>query len=189
LSLDYKVKTTNPMISYQFDKNKAINALLFISRKIADQKGRADKYAILKILYFAEKKHLVEYGRLITDDRFAALKFGPVPSNSYDLLDYNREYFEPVDNKSVIPLSDPNIKKLSRSDIKCLGLAIEENKALGFTELKNKSHDKAYHNAFDNSLQWMSIEDIAEQEGADKDLLGYIKEHYEILSYARCVPA
>jgi len=30
----------------------------------------------------------------------------------------------------------------------------------------------------------MSIEDIAEQEEADKDILGYIKERYEILNYA-----
>jgi uncharacterized phage-associated protein len=177
------------MISYQFNKNKAVNALLFISRRIADDKGRADKYAILKILYFAEKKHLVEYGRLITDDKFAALKFGPVPSNSYDLLDYNSEYFAAIDNKSVNPLTEPNLQVLSKSDIDCLERSISENKNLGFNELKAKSHDKAYHNAFDNSIQWMSIEAIAEQEGADKDILGYIKEHYEILNYAQCVRA
>ncbi len=177
------------MISYQFDKNKAISALLFISHRIAGMKGKADKYAVLKILYFAEKKHLVKYGRLITDDKFAALKFGPVPSNSYDLLDYNSEYFEPFDNKSIIPLTEPNLKILSKSDIECLEQSIDENRDLGFNELKEKSHDKAYHIAFDNSIQWMSIEDIAEQEGADKDLLVYIKEHYEILNYAQCVRA
>ena len=67
------------MISYQFDKDKAIAALLYIAKEIADVQGMSDKYAALKILYFAEKKHLVEFGRLITNDRFAALKFGPVP--------------------------------------------------------------------------------------------------------------
>jgi len=172
------------MVCYQFDKNKAINSLLFISRIIADKNGAAAKYTILKILYFAEKKHLVEYGRLITDDKFAALKFGSVPSNSYDLLDYSNEYFRQADSKNIIPLIEPNLKVLSRSDIECLERSINENKGLGFNELKEKSHDKAYHIAFDNSLQWMSIEDIAEQEGADKDILGYIKEHSEILNYA-----
>ncbi|MDO7742580.1 MAG: Panacea domain-containing protein [Pedobacter sp.] len=171
----------------QFDKDKAINALLFIAQGIADSRGLADKYATLKILYFAEKKHLVEYGRLITDDKFAALKFGPVPSNSYDLLEYNNEYFNSVDNKNLKPLILPDLKMLSNSDVECLRSALEENKGLGFNELKIKSHDAAYHKAFDNSIQWLSLEDIAEQEGATKDLIGYIKEHYDILNYSKCV--
>lgn len=174
------------MIPYQFDKNKATNALLFISHRIADKNGMADKYATLKVLYFAEKKHLSTYGRLITDDRFAALKFGPVPSNSYDLLDHNSEYFKNTDNKSFTPLAEADLDRLSLSDIECLEKSIEENKGLGFNELKEKSHDKAYHQAFDNSIPWISLEDIAKQEGADDDLLSYIKEHYEILNYAQC---
>jgi uncharacterized phage-associated protein len=174
------------MISYQFDKNKALNALLYISQRIADKEGKADKYATLKILYFAEKKHLVDYGRLITDDRFAALKFGPVPSNSYDLLENDFVHFTQIDNCNVVPLTDPNLKKLSKSDIRCLEEAIEENKGLNFTKLKTKSHDKAYHNAFDHGQQWLSLEDMALQEGVDENTLAYIKEHYAILTFAKC---
>ena len=176
------------MISYQFDKEKAINALLFISQNICDDNGHADKYATLKILYFAEKKHLVNYGRLITDDRFAALKFGPVPSNSYDILDYNVDNFSQISNTTVKPIGQLNLKKLSKSDINCLNEAIAENKGLGFTQLKRKSHDQAYHNAFDHSIQWISLEDIAIQEGVDEDILGYIREHYEMQNFAKCLP-
>lgn len=175
------------MISYQFDKEKAINALLFISQNICDDKGYADKYATLKILYFAEKKHLANYGRLITDDRFAALKFGPVPSSSYDILDYSAENFTQINKTSVQPVGELNLKKLSKSDINCLNEAIQENKGLSFTALKRKSHDVAYHKAFDNSIQWMSLEDIAVQEGVDGSMLGYIREHYEMQNFTKCL--
>lgn len=174
------------MIPYQFDKDKANTALLYISREISDADGMSDKYAALKILYFAEKKHLVEFGRLITNDRFAALKFGPVPSSSYDLLDYGASFTQ-IDNKKVIPNEEPNLKKLSKSDILCLDESIKENKELTFGELKKKSHDKAYHNAFDNGIQWLSIEDIAIQEGAEPSLVGYIKEYYQAVNLSKCL--
>ena len=177
------------MISYPFDKEKAINALLFISQNICDENGYADKYATLKILYFAEKKHLANYGRLITDDKFAALKFGPVPSSSYDILEGDADNFSSIDNKTVKPIGELNIKKLSKSDVNCLNAAILENKGLGFAALKKKSHDKAYHNAFDQSILWMSLEDIALQEGVDSSTLGYIKEHYQMQNFAKCLPA
>lgn len=173
------------MISYQFDKDKAIAALLYISKEIADADGVSDKYAALKILYFAEKKHLVEFGRLITNDRFAALKFGPVPSSSYDIMDYGTSFIQ-VDNKKVIPNEEANLKKLSKSDILCLDESINENKGLTFGELKQKSHDKAYHKAFDNGIQWLSIEDIAVQEGASPSLIGYIKEYYQAVNFSKC---
>ncbi len=54
------------MINTIFDRVKSINSLIFIANKIADKNGVADKYTALKILYFAEVKHLKKYSRLIT---------------------------------------------------------------------------------------------------------------------------
>lgn len=182
------------MISYSFDKNKAINSLLFISKKITDKKGIADRYATLKILYFAEKKHLARYGRLITGDKFAALKYGPVPSNSYDILVEEdlyktNSFFKVIDNKHFIPILDPDLNSLSESDIECLDESINENGHLGFEALKSKSHDTAYYLAFDNDVHFMSLEDIAKDEGADDQLINYIREHYEMQNLIQCLPA
>ncbi|TSD63869.1 DUF4065 domain-containing protein [Inquilinus sp. KBS0705] len=179
------------MITYKFDVLKSLNALLFIANKIANN-GVADKYATLKILYFAEKRHLSLYGRLITDDRFAALKYGPVPSNSYDILENNLIYgesFQLVSNKKIHPLTSPDLDYLSESDVECLSHAIEENIALDFQSLMEKSHDNAYHEAFDSGLQYMNIESIAIQEGADQNMLGFIKEHYETANLSSWLPA
>jgi uncharacterized phage-associated protein len=179
------------MITYKFDALKSLNALLFIANKIA-KNGVADKYATLKILYFAEKKHLSLYGRLITDDRFAALKYGPVPSNSYDILESTfvyRNSFQVISNKQIQPVQGPDLDYLSESDIECLSHSIEENITLDFQSLMEKSHDNAYHEAFDKGIQYMSIESIAIQEGADQNMLGFIKEHYETANLSSWLPA
>jgi uncharacterized phage-associated protein len=179
------------MITSSFDATKSLNSLLFIANEISKY-GYVDKYATLKILYFAEKKHLSIYGRLITDDKFAALNYGPVPSNSYDILDnplFYGEYFDIVDNKKFTVKTKPNLDYLSESDIECLIEAISENKDLDFQSLMIKSHDAAYHEAFDNGLKYLDIEKIASQEGADSSILGYIKEYYEAQQIVKCLPA
>ena len=42
-----------------------------------------DYIKLFKILYFAQKEHLVKYGRGVIDDTFHALQYGPVPSFIY----------------------------------------------------------------------------------------------------------
>ena len=39
-----------------------------------------DKLRLAKILYFANQKHIKEYGRTIINDKFIAMRHGPVPS-------------------------------------------------------------------------------------------------------------
>lgn len=179
------------MIPYSFNELKALNALLYISNNIA-KSSVADKYATLKILYFAEKKHLAAYGRLITDDRFAALKFGPVPSKSYDILDNELafgKYFRIISKSKIQPLLSADANHLSESDIECLGEAIKENKELDFVELMNKSHDAPYNEAFSQSIQYMSVESIAKDAGADDKMIGFINERYSTLNLLKWLPA
>ena len=64
------------MIYFEFDKEKAINSMLYICQELG---GSYDMYAVLKMLYFAEKKHISTYGRPITGDTIQALPHGTVP--------------------------------------------------------------------------------------------------------------
>ena len=65
---------------FSFDPEKGIEVLLYIADKTKDI------YKILKILYFADKLHLSKYGRFISGDYYIAMKHGPVPSRSYDII-------------------------------------------------------------------------------------------------------
>ena len=46
---------------FDIDKSKAINSMLFVLNQLGAEKSDANK--VFKILYFAEQKHLVNYGR------------------------------------------------------------------------------------------------------------------------------
>jgi uncharacterized phage-associated protein len=173
------MNTTNQIsdnINFVFDEAKAISSMLYICNTLG---GSWDKYSLLKILYFAEQRHLVTYGRPITGDSIVALKYGPVPSNSYNVIDaskVNSEYFE-LQDTVVIPKAIMNLDCLSESDIECLNFSIEENKHLDFGRLKNKSHDSAYNytvTQFGINAK-ISFLDIAKSAGADEHMLDYIK--------------
>lgn len=179
-----------PVISRTFNKVKAINSLIFIANKLADEQGRTDKYTALKILYFAEIKHLIKYGRLITDDTIARLEHGSTPSSSYDLLKEKNSdgTFNIISNTSFKPIKELDIEELSESDIECLTESILENKDLTFSQLKSKAHDQAYNKAEKLNENFVDLQYIFEQENFSESQIRFITESYEFKSLTQCLP-
>jgi uncharacterized phage-associated protein len=64
-------------IKFEFSLEKLIHAIAFFS-----QQGIQDltKLKVAKMLYFADKKHLLEFGAPIIGDVYFCMEFGPVPS-------------------------------------------------------------------------------------------------------------
>jgi uncharacterized phage-associated protein len=170
-------------LKHTFNSEKTIAAMKLVLSNM-DTKS-CDFHKLFKILYFAEQKHLVNYGRTIIGDRYVAMKDGPVPSNVYDVLKIVRgdsifnssidfsQYFE-VKNGQYVYLKDDNVNMdlFSQSELNCLVESINENKDLSFAILRDKSHDDAWHNA--NRNDDMSIFDIAKAAGANDELLKYM---------------
>jgi len=163
----------------EFDAEKAIEEILYIAKRAP----KHDIYHVLKIMYFADKKHLGKYGRFICNDTYIAMNNGPVPSETYDIIKHMRgDGYHPYidehalksfevktkpDNR-IIPSRDANPDLLSESDQECLDESIKEYGPLSFDELKKLSHDKAYESADQNDE--IPIEAIAATL-ADGDLL------------------
>jgi len=171
-----------------FDKEKAISTVLYIAEKLA----KADLHKLSKILYFAEQKHLVKYGSPIVGDYFIAMEKGPVPSQIYDMLktvrgdslyktDEYKKYFKVEQSYILKPLVKPDLDEFSESDIECIDEAILENKDLNFRVLKEKSHGEAYNSAGLNST--ISIEKIAKEGGANKEMIDFLKEEMEFINH------
>jgi uncharacterized phage-associated protein len=169
------------MESQILDIDKSLEALVYISHKTNNLIN------ILKILYFADKYHLQQYGRLITGDKYIAMENGPVPSGAYDLIKYVRgdgiftvsvpakEALKVEDKIKVTPLRAANMDYLSESDVECLNHAIDEIANMGFNALKRKSHnEKPYKDASQNGD--ISLESIALSLDNGKDILDYLKE-------------
>jgi uncharacterized phage-associated protein len=51
---------------------------------------RADKIQLVKLMYLADKYHVMSYGRTITGDTFLALEHGPAGSQTIDILEYDK---------------------------------------------------------------------------------------------------
>ncbi len=66
---------------------KIIQAVCYILGCI----GRADKLKLVKLLFLADKCHLILYGRTITGDEYWAMDYGPVGSTAKDILGFDEE--------------------------------------------------------------------------------------------------
>lgn len=183
LAIFVHIKRRKPLMIRSFNKAKAINSLILIAQKIANQDGVADKYKALKILYFSELKHLSKYGRLITDDDFATLDHGTTPSASYDLLKKrdDQQSFEIINKYHFRPKVALDADELSESDVECLLEAIDENKNLDFASLKQKAHDEAYNMAASKKMRLVPIEYLVKQQKLKPEQIAFINEQYEFI--------
>lgn len=168
-------------MNFKFDEEKAVAATLYVAHQLMSNKRMPDMYKILKIFYFADKKHIAKYGRPILGDYYVAMIHGPVPSNLYNMLKDARSGFNENHAKlfkfsewNVKPLVDPDMDEIAESELKCINESFEENKALSFSALKRKSHDSAYDTSNKNSE--ISYRDIAKVAGASDVMIAYMKE-------------
>lgn len=70
---------------------------------------------------------------------------------------------------------------ISQSEIEALNASIEENAHLTFSQLKNKSHDSAWYEAYNQTgSKAISSISMAKASGADEATLEYIKEQIEL---------
>ncbi len=156
---------------------KALQVLLYVTREVPDM------YNALKVIYFADKQHLQEYGRFIYGDYYVALQYGPVPSLAYDIVKQVRgdgscvvqgaEEYLSLDGNDIIAHRDPDLDLLSESDAECLDEAIERYGDMSFPQLRDISHgDDAFQSADQNGF--MSLVTIAESLPNSDELLEYL---------------
>ncbi|KAA6330772.1 hypothetical protein EZS27_020559 [termite gut metagenome] len=176
-----------------FDEGKTINAVLYIVGKLK----RKDFHKIFKILYFADREHLNEYGRTITGDRYIAMNDGPVPSNLYDIFKSVRgdgyfkddgkfkAFFSVVGDKQdmIEPNKSPDLKKLSRTDIEQIDKSLMMYGDLSWDEVREKSHDYAWRNTTLNCQ--INFDDIIREAGGDESYISYVKEQNILANLCR----
>lgn len=83
-------------IRFRFSPEKLVQALAFFAQRgVRD----LDKMKAAKLLFHADKFHLLKYGRPVIGDQYACMEYGPVPSASLnvmnDVLDHD-EHFPPM---------------------------------------------------------------------------------------------
>ncbi|MBK5260653.1 MAG: SocA family protein [Thermoanaerobaculia bacterium] len=70
-------------IRFRFNPEKLVQALAFFAeRGVRD----LDKMKAAKLLFHADKYHLLKYGRPVIGDQYACMEYGPVPSASLNVM-------------------------------------------------------------------------------------------------------
>ena len=162
-----------------FNQKRAINAVLYVASRLTDR----GYHKIFKVLYFADRDHLADWGRTITGDRYIAMEFGPVPSALYDLFKREEnaagkgqftDLFLTQSDKRITPRADANMRVLSRSDIKALDKALNEYGGKDFKTITDLSHGSAWDKTPRNRP--MSFFDIMKEHGETDEYARYADE-------------
>lgn len=170
-------------MNVQFDKEKTLNTLLYVANRVQ----RRDFHKIFKIIYFADRQYLADWGRPITGDTYIAMEAGPVPSRLYDMMKIVRgdsylgdteglgRYFQVEHWMYVKPLQDADLSKLSANEQEALSDSIAKYAGLSYDEIKEKSHDVAWRStARDFGISW---DDIAREAGLDEEDVACLQDY------------
>lgn len=93
-----------PPIRFKFDPEKFVASLAFFASHAKD----VDKLKAAKLLYYADKYHLVRYGKPILGDVYYHLDYGPVPSKALDIMN------EAIDPYRLRGIPQSNLELLMR---------------------------------------------------------------------------
>lgn len=170
-------------IEFRLDKDRSREALVYLAAKLADTAPDIgfDVYRACKLLFLADKLHLVRYGRTITGDRYFAMDHGPVPNRILDLLklfidDPDLPWLSSVlvidrayQNPRFHPTLPLEFGNLSQSDLEALDETLTRYGSMTFDVLKALTHEMvAYQKAWDNrqgrNSVPMDFEDFFEED-------------------------
>jgi uncharacterized phage-associated protein len=173
-------------LRFQFNPSKFANAVAYLAGACPG----STKMTICKQLYFADKEHLVRYGRPILGDEYYKLKHGPVPTQGLDMLRGKAaaaktallKKYVTVLGDSIQPKQMADKKVLSRSDLEVLDWVIEKYGRMTAAELRHASHSEpAYiksrdagpidYALFFDGQPDSEVQDLAEAEQEARDLL------------------
>ena len=164
------------------EQQKIIEVVLYVLNKT----GGMDYYHLFKILYFANQRSLVEWGHLMTADKFCALPHGPVPTELYDAIKGNGRVLPQlkesifIEDYYLLPKREADPDYLSPYDIEVLDDAIAQYGKMSFTELKKTSHTQCWEAARKKpGSHVIDVADMARDGGASEDVVKYIHEMVE----------
>lgn len=170
-----------------FSPEHGLEAILYIAARL----NAPTIHEILKIRYFSDRFHLSRFGSIGSGDEYVAMQFGPVASNTYNLIKaargdsspYINPYFFKVvdgslrigaDKKAIKAVRGARLEYLSAAEIECLNEAIKQYGNLPFDDRTEISHDSAWKKAWDAvddgvGASHMSVTSIAQTlENADE---------------------
>lgn len=163
------------------DYEKIIQMINFFARRRTTK--RISKLICLKVIYLADRYHLRMYGRTITGDRYVAMQYGPVASDSkrtFEFLgippqmqEYASLYLTPVDDRNIVSAREPDLDVFSETDLEAMQAALKtfsehKDRIVDFTHCfpEWKKHEESLKRV---KVQEMDLADFFLPAPADKE--------------------
>lgn len=185
-------------ISFNFDIEKFVNVIAYFASKVEG----LDKLKTVKLLYLADRHHLIKYARPIIGGRYCKLPYGPISSRALDEINNAiespnfasnlfRQYIE-VDRKPKHPIlrakKPADLEVFSESELEILGFIIDEYGKKHGTELIRIVHNHAayiksrgvedidYRLFFEEEPDAKNILELVELEQENRDLVKKLRD-------------
>jgi len=169
-------------IGFDWDFNKTPQVIL---RLLARNGGSMDKLKLIKMIFLADREHLVRYGRPIVGGQYYTMRLGPVSSEFKDYIYGKKDGFElpfGVDGYTLVAKEPANDDCLSPSDREILDEVYSKFKDYSPVQLVDITHESKAYKAnipSENSRKSILYEDFFEDTD-DKNMLELITEEQEI---------
>ncbi len=162
------------------ETSSIIEAIYYLLKRI----GPSDKLKLVKLMYLADKYHLIRYGRTITNDEYFAMPHGPVGSTikdvlsldhfslSYEEYNYTSQLLKKV-SKNQFKASDKEIEfeMLSETDIEALDFIANKFGQMSTWKLRDYTHEYP---------EWRQYQELFEDKRTKRERLN-TKELLSIL--------
>jgi uncharacterized phage-associated protein len=176
---------------FRFDIRKAVAAAGYLCQLNG---GSFDMLKLLKALYLADRKALVEWQRTITGDEFFSLRHGPILSRVYDLMRWGvrgpemdawASVFSPLRDNTVCVRAVVDTDSLSQRDMDALQSAFHEVKELSIGELIERLHGLPEWQDPGDSCRWIDPKTILKAEGLSAQEIAEIEQDLDYLQAAQ----
>ncbi|MCF1492334.1 DUF4065 domain-containing protein [Agrobacterium vitis] len=151
------------------DPERVLAAVSYVIFTAQRKSKKPTQYDVVKSLFLADRTHLNKYGRLVSSDRYVAMKHGPVPTTAYNVLKndgptlkrYELDHLpwnSEAGDGGKIYYSDPDISSvdevLSPSDKVAIEDAVSTVLSLSFGQIRRLTHDDpAYIDAWEDESE------------------------------------
>ena len=95
---------------------KIVQALNYFAEK--QPNNTMNRMKALKLLWLADRYHLRQYGRMISEDDYFAIQYGPISSSAKDILDTPYNYEDSIEHLRVV--NRYYYKSISPTNTRCL---------------------------------------------------------------------
>ena len=132
---------------FRFNERKSAQAAAYLLKRHG---GCLNYMVLIKLLYLADRKTLLEHGQLITGDQMVSMPHGPVLSRIYDRIAAGMipssapwsDYISDPSNYDVqLVCAEPSTDELSRYELRVLDEVDARYGSLGKWALRDLTHE------------------------------------------------